>query len=409
MRTYIIIVFLIVTSGTLAQKINVDSLYYQARDLYKEKAYESALVKTNQALIIAPNYIDIRILQIRIAQQTKRVEKASYDIVYLLNNNDSILVKPLVLKHFYNFKNKENLASYIEKTNTFFRNNINYRLAKTEALLFVNEIKLAKEELSILMKLPRNDKQNYTFHLLLKRLSKNQIGINHETLSFLKEYPTQKTWNTTSIEYLHYFGLSAATARITYSDRVAKEGVLYEIESYPVLSKKWYTFVNFSVSSKSDFFQNYGSKVSLYHTLNKGIEIETGFRYLKFDEDSFFTSIGGLSIYKGNYYINFRAFIGPKSEDKFIQNYQLNTRYYLKNAEDYVFIKLGTGIAPDQSSQVSSIASYSNYNSYYTNLGIHKWVGNYNFQVALGYLYEELKNNKVGNQINATIGCRYRF
>jgi len=409
MRTYIIIVFLIVTSGTLAQKINVDSLYYQARDLYKEKAYESALVKTNQALIIAPNYIDIRILQIRIAQQTKRVEKASYDIVYLLNNNDSILVKPLVLKHFYNFKNKENLASYIEKTNTFFRNNINYRLAKTEALLFVNEIKLAKEELSILMKLPRNDKQNYTFHLLLKRLSKNQIGINHETLSFLKEYPTQKTWNTTSIEYLHYFGLSAATARITYSDRVAKEGVLYEIESYPVLSKKWYTFVNFSVSSKSDFFQNYGSKVSLYHTLNKGIEIETGFRYLKFDEDSFFTSIGGLSIYKGNYYINFRAFIGPKSEDKFIQNYQLNTRYYLKNAEDYVFIKLGTGIAPDQSSQVSSIASYSNYNSYYTNLGIHKWVGNYNFQVALGYLYEELKNNKVGNQINTTIGCRYRF
>jgi len=409
MRTYIIIVFLIVTSGTLAQKINVDSLYYQARDLYKEKAYESALVKTNQALIIAPNYIDIRILQIRIAQQTKRVEKASYDIVYLLNNNDSILVKPLVLKHFYNFKNKENLASYIEKTNTFFRNNINYRLAKTEALLFVNEIKLAKEELSILMKLPRNDKQNYTFHLLLKRLSKNQIGINHETLSFLKEYPTQKTWNTTSIEYLHYFGLSAATARITYSDRVAKEGVLYEIESYPVLSKKWYTFVNFSVSSKSDFFQNYGSKVSLYHTLNKGIEIEAGFRYLKFDEDSFFTSIGGLSIYKGNYYINFRAFIGPKSEDKFIQNYQLNTRYYLKNAEDYVFIKLGTGIAPDQSSQVSSIASYSNYNSYYTNLGIHKWVGNYNFQVALGYLYEELKNNKVGNQINATIGCRYRF
>jgi len=409
MRTYIIIVFLIVTSGTLAQKINVDSLYYQARDLYKEKAYESALVKTNQALIIAPNYIDIRILQIRIAQQTKRVEKASYDIVYLLNNNDSILVKPLVLKHFYNFKNKENLASYIEKTNTFFRNNINYRLAKTEALLFVNEIKLAKEELSILMKLPRNDKQNYTFHLLLKRLSKNQIGINHETLSFLKEYPTQKTWNTTSIEYLHYFGLSAATARITYSDRVAKEGVLYEIESYPVLSKKWYTFVNFSVSSKSDFFQNYGSKVSLYHTLNKGIEIEAGFRYLKFDEDSFFTSIGGLSIYKGNYYINFRAFIGPKSEDKFIQNYQLNTRYYLKNAEDYVFIKLGTGIAPDQSSQVSSIASYSNYNSYYTNLGIHKWVGNYNFQVALGYLYEELKNNKVGNQINTTIGCRYRF
>jgi len=409
MRTYIIIVFLIVTSGTLAQKINVDSLYYQARDLYKEKAYESALVKTNQALIIAPNYIDIRILQIRIAQQTKRVEKASYDIVYLLNNNDSILVKPLVLKHFYNFKNKENLASYIEKTNTFFRNNINYRLAKTEALLFVNEIKLAKEELSILMKLPRNDKQNYTFHLLLKRLSKNQIGINHETLSFLKEYPTQKTWNTTSIEYLHYFGLSAATARITYSDRVAKEGVLYEIESYPVLSKKWYAYVNFSVSSKSDFFQNYGSKVSLYHTLNKGIEIEAGFRYLKFDEDSFFTSIGGLSIYKGNYYINFRAFIGPKSEDKFIQNYQLNTRYYLKNAEDYVFIKLGTGIAPDQSSQVSSIASYSNYNSYYTNLGIHKWVGNYNFQVALGYLYEELKNNKVGNQINATIGCRYRF
>ena len=409
MRTYIIIVFLIVTSSTLAQKINVDSLYYQARDLYKEKSYEAALVKTNQALIIAPNYIDIRILQIRIEQQTKHIEKASFDIGYLLKNNDSILVKPLAIKHFYNFKNKENLARYIGNTNIYFENNINYRLAKTEALLLVNEQKLAKEELSIVMKLPRNDKQNYTFHLLLKRLSKNQIAVNHETLSFLKEYPTQKTWNTTSIEYLHYFGLSAATARVTYSNRVAKKGILYEIESYPVLSKKWYAYVNLSVSSKSDFFQNYGSKASIYYTLNKGIEIEAGFRYLKFDENSFFTSIGGLSFYKGNYYINLRAFIGPKIEDKFHQNYQLNTRYYLKNAEDYIFIKLGSGIAPDQSSQVSSIDSYTNYNSYYTNLGINKWISNYNFQVALGYLYEELPNNKIGNQINTTIGCKYRF
>jgi len=409
MRQYIIVVFLIVTSSFFAQKINVDSLYYEARDLYKTKAYEDALVKTNQALIIAPNYIDIRILQIRIEQQTKRVEKASYDIGYLLNNNDTVLVKPLAIKHFYNFKNKERLARYIELTNTFFEDNIDYKLAKTESLLLVDERKLAKEELSIIMKFPRNDKQNYTFHVLLKKLSKNQIGINHEILSFLKEYPTQKTWNTTNIEYLHYFGLSAATVRFTYSERAIKEGLLYEIESYPVLSKKWYGYVNFSVSSKSDFFQNYGSKISLYHTLNKGIEIEAGFRYLNFDEDSFFTSIGGLSLYKGNYYINLRAFIGPKFKDEFIQNYQLNTRYYLKNAEDYVFIKLGTGIAPDQSSQVSSITSYSNYNSYYTNLGIHKWIGNYNLQVALGYLYEELPNNKTGNQINTTVGCRYRF
>jgi len=409
MRQYTIVVFLIVTSSVFAQKINVDSLYYEARDLYKTKTYEDALVKTNQALIIAPNYVDIRILQIRIEQQTKRVEKASYDITYLLKSNDSVLVKPLAIKHFYNFKNKERLASYIENTNAFFENNIDFKLAKTEALLLVDERKLAKEELSIIMKLQRNDKQNYTFHLLLKRLSKNQIGINHETLSFLKEYPTQRTWNTTSIEYLHYFGLSAATARVTYSDRVVKKGVLYEIESYPVLSKKWYGHVNFSVSSQSDFFQNYGSKISLYHTLNKGIEIEAGFRYLNFDEDSFFTSIGGLSLYKGNYYINLRAFIGPKIDSKFIQNYQLNTRYYLKNSEDYVFIKLGTGIAPDQSSQVSSIASYSDYNSYYTNLGIHKWIGNYNLQVALGYLYEELPSNKTGNQINTTVGCRYRF
>jgi len=409
MRQYIIVVFLIVTSSFFAQKINVDSLYYEARDLYKTKAYEDALVKTNQALIIAPNYIDIRILQIRIEQQTKRVEKASYDIGYLLNNNDTVLVKPLAIKHFYNFKNKERLARYIELTNTFFEDNIDYKLAKTELLLLVDERKLAKEELSIIMKFPRNDKQNYTFHVLLKKLSKNQIGINHEILSFLKKYPTQKTWNTTNIEYLHYFGLSAATVRFTYSDRAIKEGLLYEIESYPVLSKKWYGYVNFSVSSKSDFFQNYGSKISLYHTLNKGVEIEAGFRYLNFDEDSFFTSIGGLSLYKGNYYINLRAFIGPKFKDEFIQNYQLNTRYYLKNAEDYVFIKLGTGIAPDQSSQVSSITSYSNYNSYYTNLGIHKWIGNYNLQVALGYLYEELPNNKTGNQINTTVGCRYRF
>ena len=78
----------------------------------------------------------------------------------------------------------------------------------------------------------------------------------------------------------------------------------------------------------------------------------------------------------------------------FIQNYQLNVRYYYNNTEDYIFARVGTGISPDDSTRFVLITSSNpNLNSYYASIGGSKWL-DYRFNIfsSLGYLNEELTN-----------------
>ncbi|WP_233901727.1 YaiO family outer membrane beta-barrel protein, partial [Tenacibaculum piscium] len=262
--------------------------------------------------------------------------------------------------------------------------------------------------MSKLKKNKLNVKQQYQFHLLSKQINTNQIGIYYNISSFLKEYPTKKSWHTTQLEYMKFTGGHSFGARVTYGKRFIDSAILYELESYPVFSNKFYSYINVSTSSKSDFFQKFGLKTSIYYAVFKWIEIETGFRYLSFNKANFTTYIAGATSYYNKFYLNARIFIGPKIEDDFIQNYQINVRYYYSGAKDYLSIRLGTGISPDESSRFMPVTT--NLNSYYLTIGGEKSLkGNYNLLTSIGYLSEELRTDRIGNQLFGGIGLKYRF
>ena len=127
----------------------------------------------------------------------------------------------------------------------------------------------------------------------------------------------KKTWHTTQLEYFHFINLHSIGARISYSKHFIDDAVLYELESYPVISDKWSGFVNLSTSSKSDFYQNYGANASAFYTAAKWIEIEGGFRYSSFNTSDFISYVIGLTSYRNQFYINARAFLGPKTNNGF--------------------------------------------------------------------------------------------
>lgn len=413
MKIFIIIFITIINFGDIYSQnseVNTDTIYYKAKALHLNKEYKVALNKVNEGILIAPEYVDIRILRIKICQEINKFNQAAEDLYLLLNNETNNSYKSLVFKQITTAETTQELKEFINKTALFYNNDIDYILYEAEAYLRIHNPTIAKTVIKRIENRNLNQGQKYRYRLILKQINKNQIGVYHETLSFMDEYSQQKSWNTSRLEYIRFIGLHSLTGRVSYSKRFSDNAVLYELESYPVFSKKSYGFINLSTSKKTDFFQNLGIKASVFYAVTKWIEIEGGVRYLKYQQSDFTSYVFGLTSYQNKFYLNTRAFVGPKLENTFIQNYQLNVRYYYSSNDDYAFVRVGTGISPDESTRFTQITENPNLSSYYFTIGLSKQIGyQYNLIGSVGYLNEDLQNNKTGNQISGSIGLRYRF
>ncbi|MCT4699597.1 YaiO family outer membrane beta-barrel protein [Tenacibaculum haliotis] len=411
-KQLIIVFFFFGITLTQAQErtVNVDSLYYNANNLYKKKDYKKAIKIVNKALVIAPEYIDIRVLRIRLSQRLYDVKTAKNDLIQLISLEKAQEYKRLVLTQLSLIQTQEILHDFVNEIAVFYVDDIDFDLSKAEAYFRLKDIKNTRKLTNKIEKNHLNNGQKYRYRLLLKQTNSNQIGVYYNIASFMKEYPTQKSWHTTQLEYMNFIGKHSFGARVTYSKHFIDNAVLYELESYPVFSDKLYSFINVSTSSKSDFFQKLGVRASVYYTVVKWLEIEGGFRYLSYETNDFISYVIGATSYRNKFYLNVRAFIGPKIKDAFIQNYQANVRYYYGSADDYVSIRLGTGISPDESSRFVQVTSNPNLNSYYATIGATKWLNNnYNISASIGYLTEELTKNRDGKQLLGNIGLKYRF
>lgn len=285
---------------------------------------------------------------------------------------------------------------------------VNETLTTIESLIENNQKKEAKKLLKTLPKSSFTDGQNYRYQQILKRVHTNQVGVAYEVISFSEEYRNQNTWNTFSVDYQHLIGATTLIGRVTHSNRTQLYGTLYEIESYPVFSKKSYAFISTSFSD-GGFFQKFGVSGSYYQSIGKGYEIEGGFRYLDFEQDSFLAGIIGLTKYLGRFYLNLRASIGPEKQNTFIQNYIFSGRYYLKNDIDFISARIGTGISPDDATRFSQVVNNPSLNAYFLSFGFQKWFGNFNLGTGLGYLIEDIASTTNGNQFSFTIGLRRRL
>mgnify|MGYP003633343786 FL=1 len=288
---------------------------------------------------------------------------------------------------------------------------INTTLDVAEEYITANKKEMAKEKVRSLKERILDDWQQYRLQQILKRISSNQIGVNYELISFTKDFPVHKSWNSVSAEYQHYFGANSVAGRITYSDRFINDGVLYELDTYPVFSKKLYGNAVLSFS-EGGFYQRFGTSASLFYSLGNGYEVEGGIRYLNYEQDNFLSTSLGLTKYVGSFYLNARASFGPKKDDRFIQNYQVTTRYYFSNAADFAYVRIGTGISPDDVNRFSQVVNNPSLKAYYVSTGFRKWFKDFSLGAGIGYLTEELNNNNnnmKGGQFTFSTQLRYRF
>lgn len=411
---YLSLFLLLLTSKIFSQEIkeiNTDIIYQIALQKYKQGEFESSLNYTQKGLELAPEYHDIRILQIRDHWALKAYKKAGEDLDYLLSNRPEYPgVKELAYRQA-SFQSPEEALDYLQKVSSYYPDEPHFKSLEASYLLKMKDQKKARQlALETIKQKNLSADDRYILQNIIKRTVSNEIGVNYQYIHFNDEYSRKDPWQSFSAEYQHSFGRTVVLGRATYTDRSYDQGSLYELEAYPIFSDKFYAFTNVGFSDGS-IFPDFRSSISLYYNFAKAFEAEAGGRLLHYSNQDFFTGILGLTLYKGNFYLNLRSFLGPERANKLVQNYQFNIRYYLTDADNYLFARLGSGISPDERTIFTQVQENPDLNAYYMSAGINKVLGTHHIiQLTGGFLTEDLGyTEKQGVQLLGSLGYRYRF
>lgn len=390
---------------------NTDILLQRAQELYQNGDFSRSLDYTRRGLELAPQYHDIRILEIRNLWALERILEADEDLEYLTRNAaDYPGVEALVFKRISMFRVKKEALEYAENYVENYPANPRFRLKYLQLLLQDGQKGKVRELAKQVLKSNElSGEERYNLQMLLKRSVSDEVGLSYENIAFSDDYSHNNSWHALIAEYQHLFNRTAVIGRTNYSDRGYSNGSLYELEAYPVFSDKFYAFTNLGISD-GNIFPDVRSSLSLYYNFAKIFEAEAGARMLFLNDSSFFTGILGLSLYRGKFYLNLRTFLGPERREQLAQNYQFNLRYYLKEADNYLFIRLGSGISPDEPNIYTQVLDNPGLEAYYGNLGIKKSIGIHHvFQLGFGMLFEEINSETTGTQYISNIGYGYRF
>lgn len=390
---------------------NTDDLLRQATEEYQASQFQRSLQLTERALELAPDYHDIRLLQIRNNLALTNLSSADQDINTLLQKVPQYEgLKAVILQRINRFEDESKALAYLDNIDIIYPEDIIFQVKRSQLYLEANQPKEAKKLATLLIK--KNNLEpghRYLLQNILRQTVTDEIGVNYSYIGSSKEYVDNAPWHSISGEYQHNFGRTSTLARATYSNRGTREGVLYEVEAYPVLSKKLYTFVNLGISS-GELFPDLRGSLSVFYNFARIFEAEVGGRVQKYNDDSFYTGILGLTVYHNKFFFNARTFLGPEINNKLVQNYQGNIRYYFSGVDNYIFLRAGNGISPDE--RILSTQALENplLDAYYVTLGVNFSAGiHHHFQVGAGMLYEDLPNGLKGSQVIGSAGYRYRF
>lgn len=408
-----LLLLLLSASDLFPQQIaetNTDQLYSIARQEYKAGNFQVSLDHTQKGLSLAPSYHDIRILQVRNLWALDRFPEADEDLHYLLTNSPNYVdLPPLVQQRINYFIDNSEALKFVENAILIYPHDIFFKVKKAELLMRTQQTSEARSLAKDLLSEEITSAQRYLLETILNRTVRNRVGLNYQYIGFSEDYTRRKPWSSVSAEYQRSIGQTVLLGRTTFSDRRYDQGVLYELEAYPIFSDRLYAFVNTGFS-EGDIFPDFRGSLSIHYNFAKSFEAEAGSRIQAYGSSTFFTAIAGLTAYTGKFYLNSRVFLGPERNGDLIQNYQFNTRYYLKNAENYLFLRLGSGISPDETALSTLLLDNPTLDAWYANIGINKTLGIHHIiKAGVGFLHEDITSQRSGTQFIGNIGYYYSF
>jgi YaiO family outer membrane protein len=175
---------------------------------------------------------------------------------------------------------------------------------------------------------------------------KNQVRLNYIVDLFNKDF-NRDPWQVAALSYSRKTHLGTLIARLNVADRYHITGVQGEVDAWPKFGKKDYGYLNYGYSGSQVFPKNRAG-AEWYHNFPKAFEASAGVRLLWFDSSEVNIITATVGKYFGNNWISLRAFITPDLDKKTTATaWFLQMRHYGAVAENYLGMRLGYGISPD--------------------------------------------------------------
>lgn len=408
----LLVLFCVLTKAASAQQedtVTADGLLVAAKHAaFNQGNYPLAKAFCIKALAQSPDYADIRIFLGRLYAWGKQYDSARSCFKTVLYKQPSYEDASLADADVEYWDDHYVQALQIVDAGLGFHPTSNELLLRKAKIL--NALRLYKQADSAVTAVLKRDRGNSEAMALANRIKDNvavnKVSISYDYVHFDQKFPSTDPWHLVSLDYTRQTKLGSVTGRVNYANRFKENGMQYELEAYPHISKTFYAYMSAGYSDNVGVFPNWRGGFSLYANLPKSFEGELGWRYLYFS-----SSTNIFTAYLGKYYKSWlfgvRTYITPGGAG-LSQSYNASARYYFGGADDYLGLTVGSGVSPDDRA-ISQLIK-NNLQTYKAALDFKHTIGTFNVIVfGASIINQELQTGVKGNQVQVGAGYVRRF
>ncbi|MCL5244355.1 YaiO family outer membrane beta-barrel protein [Cellulophaga sp. 20_2_10] len=308
-----------------------DASFLQARTLAFANKRIQARDTLKRILSKYPKYTDVENLLAKTLTWDAKYDEARLhfnNITSRDKTNSEVWVA--AIKNELYAENYQTALGLSNKGLLYLNNNRDLINLKNEALIAINS------EPDILQTIP-------TEQIIAKnKTTKNAILLSADAHSFNTVYDPMYFG---SIAYKRTTKFGAILPTINYSNRFSTDGLQFQVDAYPKLSKKMYGYASYAFSN-AVIYPNHRVGAEVYKSLPKSLEASIGARYLQFKGKDATVLTASISWYPGNYYVSWRPYVNPSGGSISFSN-SFTVRRYLKDKNNYLGFQFGFGFSPE--------------------------------------------------------------
>ncbi|WP_207496972.1 YaiO family outer membrane beta-barrel protein [Aridibaculum aurantiacum] len=384
-------------------------LFHEARSAaFDQKDHVKAKALATQALSLAPFNADIQVFLGRLYAWDKQYDSSRFHLKHVLAYAPLHEDAYLAYTDLEVWNGHQQLALEVcNKGLAVYPTSVDLLVKKAGILQGLKQYQEAWQVIEQVTKQSQHHPAANALATSIKdAMAVNSVAVRYN-FSHLDNLPNQP-WHMASVAYTRQSSFGPITGSIHYAKRYGTNGWQAELEAYPRINKTFYSYVNFGYSPGDRVFPRSRGGLSLIANLPRGFEAEAGVRYLHFDNTTWL-----YTLYAGKYYKKFlfgaRMYVSPNVNSS-AQTFNFTGRYYLKGADDYVGISLGSGISPDDRATNIQFNNKSRLHSKQATVNFqHRvWKRNY-VTLHAGFLRQAYENNVSMGQLDVMAGYQVRF
>ncbi|HWB26296.1 MAG TPA: YaiO family outer membrane beta-barrel protein [Chitinophagaceae bacterium] len=376
---------------------------------FKEHDNNKAKLYCIKALGRTPDYADVRIFLGRLYAWDKQYDSARVCFETVLAKQPGYEDASIAFADAAYWNNDYALGlKIIDSALKYHPASVDLLIRKAKMLVAMRMYQSADTAVNMVLFKNRSNSDALALANMIKdNVTVNRIGISYNYVHFDKSFPSSDAWHLVAFEYTRQTKAGPITGRINYANRFKTNGVQYELEAYPYITKNIYAYVNAGYSNNVGVFPQWRGGFSLYANLPKAFEGELGWRYLYFS-----SSTNIVTAYLGKYYKSWlfgaRTYLIPGGAG-ISQSYNALARYYFGGANDYLGLTLGTGISPDARA-IDQLIATANLKTYTAVIDFKHTIGPLNIIILnASIINQQINAGAKGNQVQLGIGYQRRF